>query len=74
MGFIFFSIAVVEKRIEKLKEDFISSKNFRFMFCLPVWICTACMPGIHRGQKRALGSLELELLLGFERHPVGAGN
>jgi hypothetical protein len=36
-------------------------------------VLPTCMPGIHRGQKRALGLLELELQM-IVSHPVGAGN
>ena len=32
-----------------------------WMFCLHVCLCITCMPGAHRGQKRASDSLELEL-------------
>ena len=42
------------------------------MFCLDICLCTMCMPGACRGQKRALDSLELELQRTVHYH-LGAG-
>ena len=43
------------------------------VFCLHVCLCTACMPGIGRGQKRASDPLELELEMVVGLHE-SAGN
>lgn len=41
--------------------------------CLHVCLCTACVPGARRGQKRVLEPLGLELLV-VMNHLVGAVN
>lgn len=44
------------------------------MFCLPVYMCTLCMPGAHGSHKRASDpSPELEFQTAVN-HTVGAGN
>lgn len=60
-------------------EPQLSSISFNFkcfyfmcMFCLHVCMCIICMPFAHRGQKRASGTLELELQM-VESYYVGAG-
>lgn len=41
--------------------------------CLPMCLYTVCMPGVHKGQKRALDPLKLDLQMTVNFH-VGAGN
>ena len=40
------------------------------MFCLHVCLCTTCMPGTHRGQRRVSYPVEREWVLGIEPGPL----
>jgi hypothetical protein len=44
-----------------------------WVFCLHVVICTMCIPCASKGQKKVLGTLELELQMVVDYH-VGALN
>lgn len=44
-----------------------------WVFCLHAWLCSTCVSGIRRGQKQALGPLELESWMLISYH-VGADN
>lgn len=44
-------------------KDLFISITCVYMFCLNARRCSMCVPRVHRGQKRALKPLQLELLL-----------
>lgn len=58
----------VLRNVHLLVDPFVLGKS-----ALPTCMCTACMPGAHRAEKRALNPLALELQL-VVRYHVGAGN